>query len=161
MKRMYKLLGNIEQVFCGILLAIIVSILFIAVVLRTIGHPVSWGYDIALLASAWLVFIGADVAFRKGEFVDVDVAFNLLHKNIQKTFQTISFLLILGFLIAMTYYGTHLSITTWNRSFSGIPFLSFTWATLSIPVSALCMTITLLYRTFVEKSIEGTNQTLL
>lgn len=154
MRHIYNWMGKVERALAIILLAVIVSVLFIAAVLRFLKHPVSWGYDIALLASAWLVFIGADVAFREGEFVDVDMVFKFFHEKVQKVLKVVNFILVFIFLVGMIYFGTRLSITTWNRSFQGIPFLSYTWATLSIPISSLCMIVTLIFKPLIEKEKE-------
>ena len=61
MNRFYRRICDIEVLLAMILLGISVSIIFIAAILRTAGHPIRWGNDIALMLFAWSTFTSADI----------------------------------------------------------------------------------------------------
>jgi TRAP-type C4-dicarboxylate transport system permease small subunit len=47
----------------------------------------------------------------------------------------------------MIIYGIKLTITTYHRSFAGLPWLSFSWATASVPFGCLLMLMTAVLKT--------------
>ena len=77
--------------------------------------------------------MGADLAFRQGKLINVDVIIKILPQDIQKLMKLIIYVICLVFLCSMVYLGFLQSVKTWYRSFQGIPFLSYTWVTLSVP----------------------------
>ena len=156
MKQLYQRMCKVELGLSITLLLLTVFTLFASAVLRTIGMPINWGMDIALLCFTWCVFLGADIAFREGDFVNVDVIVNKLPTTIQKFLQILVFIMIFIFLCLLVYYGSILSVKTWDRSFQGIPTLSYTWVTLSVPISSLLMLITLSAKVFGQKDSKNT-----
>lgn len=142
MKKIYKQLCRVEEVLAiGCLVAMTV-IVFVAAILRAFGHPQNWSLDIALFLIAWGVFLGADVAYREDKLVKVDILTAHLPKKVNEVLEIIMELIILVFLVALIYYGIRMSIKTWNRTFQGIPGFSYTWVTLSVPVSGVLMCTT-------------------
>ncbi|NEU31068.1 TRAP transporter small permease subunit [bacterium LRH843] len=148
MKVFYERLCNIEIGLAIICLLVTVFTLVVSAFMRSLGIPINWALDIALLSFAWCAFLGADIAFREGEFVNVDLLFQKMPKGVQTIVELIIYIAIFIFLCALIYLGSILSVSTWHRSFQGIPTLSYTWVTLSIPVTSLMMLITLLIRTY-------------
>ena len=142
MAKFYEKLCDFEVGLSGFCLMGTVLVIFSAAIARVAGHPVTWGFDIALLLFTWGVFIGADAAFREGKMVFVDVFVDRFPKAWRRPTKLIVYLLIAAFLIALVYLGFVLSVRTWPRSFQGIPALSYTWVTLSIPVSSLLLLVT-------------------
>lgn len=141
MRNIYKKICAAEMTVAVFGLITSVSIIFIAAVLRALGHPVNWGTDVALLLFTWSTFLGADIAFRDGKLVNVDILFNRLTPKTQKALKLVIYMICLVFLIAMVYLGGVQSVKTWYRAFQGIPFLSYTWVTLSVPVSCASMAV--------------------
>lgn len=119
-----------------------VAVIFIAALARVCGEPVTWGFDVALLLFTWGVFIGADAAYREGKMVYVDVFCERFPPSWHKPMRLIVYLIISAFLIALIYLGFILSVKTWHRSFQGIPALSYTWVTLSVPISSVLLLVT-------------------
>ncbi len=148
MKKFYKVFCQAEMALAIFGLVTSVMVIFISAILRTIGHPINWGTDIALLLFTWSTFLGADIAFRSGKLVNVDILFNKVPTGPQKALKLLIYLICLGFLGAMVYLGIIQSIKTWYRAFQGIPFLSYTWVTLSIPVSCASMAVTTLIKMY-------------
>ena len=142
MKQFYKKFCDAEMAVAVVCLVTSVTVIFTAAVMRAIGHPINWGTDIALLLFTWSTFLGADLAFRQGKLINVDVIIKILPHNVQKVMKLIIYVICLGFLCSMVYLGFIQSVKTWYRAFQGIPFLSYTWVTLSVPVSCLSMVVT-------------------
>jgi TRAP-type C4-dicarboxylate transport system permease small subunit len=142
MKDFYKKMCNIELVLAIIFLLLSVFLIFISAVIRKVGMPINWGLDIALLLFAWSTFLGADIAFREDKFMNIDILFLKMPKSLQKPLELVIYITILIFLSALIYLGAILSVFTWPRTFQGIPALSYTWITLSIPVCSFLMFIT-------------------
>ncbi len=146
MKKFYETFCKIELTLAIFGLVTSVAVIFLAAMLRTFGSPINWGTDIALLLFTWSTFLGADIAFRANKLVNVDILFNRLFGKPQKVTKLIIYLICLGFLAAMVYLGAIQSVKTWSRSFQGIPALSYTWVTLSVPVSCASMAVTTLIK---------------
>ncbi len=142
MAKFYDWLCRFEVDFSGFCLLGTVLVIFVAAMARVAGEPVTWGFDVALLLFTWGVFIGADAAFREGKMVFVDVFCERFPQAWHRPTKMIVYLVIAVFLIALVYLGFVLSVRTWHRSFQGIPALSYTWVTLSVPISSLLLLVT-------------------
>ena len=156
MKKFYQAFCKIELTLAIFGLVTSVAVIFLAAMLRTFGSPINWGTDIALLLFTWSTFLGADIAFRAGKLVNVDILFNRLFGKPQKVMKLIIYLICLGFLAAMVYLGAIQSVKTWSRSFQGIPALSYTWVTLSVPVSCASMAVTTLIK--MHQTLKGQDE---
>lgn len=157
--RTYEKFCSVELAFGAILLISTVCMLTLAAILRTIGYPINWGLDVALLMFTWSVYIGADTALRDEKMVHVDIFQQKLSPSAQRYVKIFIYTLILAFLVLLVYYGFYLAYSSRNRTFQGIPFLSYTWATLSIPIPALFMVVTTLLkiRELLRKDISTEN----
>jgi TRAP-type C4-dicarboxylate transport system permease small subunit len=111
-------------------------VIFVAAILRGIGRPLNWAWDISLFLFAWSVFLAADAAMRHDKLVNVDLLITRFPARVQHLLTLASYLLILVFLGALFIYGAMLSYTTRARTFQGTPGFSYTWVTLSVPVGA-------------------------
>lgn len=138
----YEKFCSIELYFGAILLVSTVFVITLSAILRTLNFPINWGFDLALLMFTWSVYIGADTALRDDKMVNVDALQNLLPPKVRKILQLIIYIIILLFLAAMVYLGFKLAYSSRNRSFQGIPSLSYSWATLSMPIPSFFMMIT-------------------
>jgi TRAP-type C4-dicarboxylate transport system permease small subunit len=142
MAEFYDKLCEFEVDLSGFCLMGTVLVIFIAAVSRVFGQPVTWGFDVALLLFTWGVFIGADAAYREGKFVYVDIFCERFPLSWHKPMKLLVYFIIAAFLVALIYLGFILSIRTWHRSFQGIPALSYTWVTLSVPISSVLLLVT-------------------
>ena len=64
MKKVYEKFCKFEQALAIFLLSLITVLVFAAALTRTFGFPINWAQDVALIAFAWLVFIGGDISVR-------------------------------------------------------------------------------------------------
>jgi len=159
MKVFYKKMCNVEIVLAIVCLSLSVFIIFISAIMRTISMPINWGLDIALLLFTWSTFLGADSAFREDKLINVDILFLKMPKSLQKPLELVIYIIIFIFLSALIYLGAILSVFTWPRTFQGIPALSYTWVTISVPVCSFLMIITTvikMYKKFILNSKRST-----
>lgn len=141
MKRLYDLICRLELVISASFLLLTVFVIFIAAVSRTLGYPLNWALDIALLVFTWGVFLAADLSYRENKFLNVDFIVARFPKTLQRKLEFIIYLIILSFLLFLVYQGSILSVFTRHRTFQGIPSLSYTWVTVSVPFCSFLMVI--------------------
>ena len=146
MIKYYEKFSKAEVAVASICLITCVSVIFISALLRVIGHPINWATDLSLLLFTWSTFMGADIAFRAGKLVNVDILANMLPDCMRKWNKIVIYSVCLIFLCALVYLGLIQSVKTWHRSFNGISWLSYTWVTLSVPVCCLSMVVTTLLK---------------
>ena len=158
MKPFYEKLCRVEIVVAAVCLLVTVLVIFFAALFRTMGFPVNWALDIALLLFTWGVFLGADAGYRDNKFVNVDFLFVKLPKSIQCPVELAMYGIILVFLGLMVYQGSIMSVFTWPRSFQGIPGLSYTWVTLSIPICSFLMIVTTGLKVYEKYMRKGSRQ---
>lgn len=73
-QRIDEIVGRIEQVFLGVLLATMIVIAFSQIVLRNVfSTGLAWGDGLVRNLVLWCGFIGAAIAAREGKHISVDV----------------------------------------------------------------------------------------
>jgi TRAP-type C4-dicarboxylate transport system permease small subunit len=145
--KFYHWLGKTETTIAKVALVFMTVLVFVQAMLGKLGHPISWAVDISTFLFAWVVFLGADAAMRRDALVSVDLFVKKLSKKSQKNIKIINHIIIIAYLLAMIIYGIKLTITTYHRSFAGLPWLSFSWATVSVPLGCLLMLVTAILKT--------------
>jgi TRAP-type C4-dicarboxylate transport system permease small subunit len=119
-----------------------VILIFLAGIARLVAHPMNWAVDMSTCLFAWSCFLSADVAWRENKLMNVDVFTRLFPENFRRFLALINYAILVGFFLYLIVFGVHLSYTTRIRTFQGIPGFSYTWVTLSIPVSAVLLLMT-------------------
>ncbi|MFD2794723.1 TRAP transporter small permease [Promicromonospora vindobonensis] len=146
MTRLYEKLGRVELRFTQACLVLMTLLVLVSATSRTVGRPLSWTVDLATFVFAWAVFVGADVAWRRDRMVTIDTLVARFPARPRTGVRLANDLLIAVFLVAMVVTGVQLAGDAADRSFSGLPWLSYTWVTLSVPVGCLLMLLTTLRR---------------
>ena len=142
---------RIEETAARVLLAAIVVLVFLAALTRWFDYPIIWSIDIAQLFFGWICFLGADTALRQGRHIGMDVLIRLFPVRFQRTVGFFLDILSIVFLVIVTYYGFKLSIINWERRFNTIE-VSYSLATLSVPVGCLLMLRTIVSRMMFARS---------
>ena len=145
--KFYNWIGRTEVIIAKYCISIMTALVFFSAMSRKFGHPISWAVDLSTFLFAWAVFLGADAALRNDSWVCVDIIVKNFSPKTQWLIKCFNNVIICLFLIALVYYGIKLSITTYYRSFSGLPWLSYTWVTLSVPLGCLLMLATTVLKT--------------
>ena len=140
MKKAYEKFCWFEQWLALFLLAGITTLVFISALTRTLGYPINWAQDAALVMFAWMCFIGGDIAIRTTGLIGVDMFVKKLPKSAQKVIDILFKIIILVFLVVLVIYGYQYvggyakrMITTLN--------ISYAWVTASVPVGGALMFI--------------------
>lgn len=145
-RRSYRLLCRAEELVVGTMIVGVTVLIFAAAVGRFAGHPLNWANDIALLLFAWLTFLGADVALKKSDFMRVEIIVKRFPEFIRRSLRTLFSLLTVGFLLVIVAEGVPLALDNAQRLFQTLG-ISYMWATLSAPVGAALITVTIAVRT--------------
>ncbi|MDR0721803.1 MAG: TRAP transporter small permease subunit [Treponema sp.] len=141
----YRWFCKIEELIVSIFVGVITFLVFISAVARSIKHPLNWAQDVSLLLFAWVVFLGADLALRKADFVRVDMLISHFPEKLQKGLYYLMYLLAIGFLGILVVYGFPLSIDNAKRLFQTLG-ISYSWATISAPIGSILLIITIILK---------------
>lgn len=131
----------------AVFIAAITLLVFLSAVLRLplINRPLNWAVDMSLLLFAWVVFLGADIALRRADFVRVDMLVRLFPPKLQKSLYYCFYILAIAFLFVLIRYGVPLCISNKKRLFQTLG-ISYSWATISVPVGSFLLIITIVLK---------------
>jgi TRAP-type C4-dicarboxylate transport system permease small subunit len=141
-KKLYDRLCAAEAVLAGTLLVLMVALIFLGGVSRVLGYPLNWSTDFATAFFAWACFLCADIAWRRNALMSIDFLVNRLPRKAQAAVRYANYAIIAGFLVYLMVMGTWLAWTSRARSFQGIPEISYSWVTMSLPIGAALLLAT-------------------
>ena len=136
----YKYLCKAEVVLCCIGFISLVVMVFLSAILRFFNFSMAWNIDMAMLLLAWTAFLGADIAYRSGQLVGVDILVRNLPKKIRIIIELLVFLIILTGLAIIIYFGFRLAYVERLRRFQSLP-IPFSIVTLSIVLASASMVV--------------------
>jgi TRAP-type transport system small permease protein len=142
LSRLYQALLRVEARVAAVFLVAMVLLIFSGGIARLMGEPLNWTTDAATCLFAWACFLCADVAWRRDALMSVEVLTGKLRPSLQKLLRLANYLLIGAFLLYVVTMGLWLSWTSRARSFQGIPEISYSWVTMSMPVGGLLLLVT-------------------
>ena len=140
--RALQFLWKLEVAIAGTFLVLMVALIFVGGVARTLHQPLNWTGDAATCLFAWACFLCADIAWRNNSLMAIDIVTDRLPERLQFTIRMVNYALITVFLVYLVVMGFHLSWISRIRSFQGIPGVSYSWITLSLPVGSTLLLIT-------------------
>lgn len=140
MKKAYAKFCQFEQWLAMILLAGITILVFAAALMRTVGFPLNWAQDAALIMFAWLSFIGGDIALHSTGLIGIDLIVKHFPKAVQKGIDIAFKIVMLAFLAVLVVNGYSYVMTGYKRLITTLN-MSYAWVTASVPVGALLMII--------------------
>jgi TRAP-type C4-dicarboxylate transport system permease small subunit len=144
-KKMYLVFCKVEEFIVAFFVAVITYMVVVSAVARSVKHPLNWAQDLSLLLFAWVVFLGADLALRKADFVRVDMLVCRFPAKVQKFLYYFMYILALAFLVIVIRFGIPLSIDNAKRLFQTLG-ISYSWATISAPVGSILLAITIVLK---------------
>lgn len=142
MRVFYAYLLKLEAVLASIFLILMVTLIFTGGVARLMRNPLNWTIDLATCFFAWGAFLCADIAWRNGSLMSIDLIPNRLPHRARRWLDYANYLIISVFLVYVIYAGVLLAWVSRARSFNGIPGVSYSWVTMSLPVGAALLLIT-------------------
>ncbi|MDR0706600.1 MAG: TRAP transporter small permease subunit [Treponema sp.] len=138
MRKIYRALCKAEVVMCGVGFIFLVAFVFLSAILRFFRISVSWNIDLAMFLLAWTAFLGADIAWRSGQLVGVDLITRRLPRNVQKIIEILLYCVVLSALSLIVVFGVRLAITERLRTYQSIP-IPYSFMTISLVVAGLSM----------------------
>lgn len=142
MQKIYARICAAETWIASVFLIAMVVLIFLGGVMRMLGHPINWSTDVATALFAWACFLCADIAWRRNSMMAIEVFTDRLPDGLQTTLRMVNYVLIAGFLSYLAVMGVYLSWISRVRSFQGIPEVSYSWVTMSLPVGAALLLVT-------------------
>lgn len=142
MRALYALILRLEAILAGTFLLLMVALIFSGGIARMMRNPLNWTIDLATCFFAWAAFLCADIAWRKDALISIDVLTSRVAPRMQNAITCCNYLIISAFLIYLIYSGLVLSWVSRARSFQGIPGVSYSWVTMSLPVGGALLLIT-------------------
>lgn len=142
MRALYRHVVAAEAVLAAAFLVLMVVLIFLGGVMRVLGQPINWSTDAATCLFAWASFFCADIAWRKGSLMSIEALTSRLPAKLQKACRLFNYSVIGAFLLYVIGMGLWLSWVSRARSFQGIPEVSYSWVTLSMPVGAALLLVT-------------------
>jgi TRAP-type transport system small permease protein len=140
--RALQVLWKLEVAIAGTFLVLMVLLIFTGGVARSLHYPLNWTGDAATCLFAWACFLCADIAWRNNSLMSIDLVTDRLPERLQFCLRMLNYALITIFLVYLVAMGLYLSWISRIRSFQGIPAISYSWVTLSLPVGAILLLIT-------------------
>lgn len=140
--KLYERVIAAEAWVAAAFLVLMVALIFLGGVARVLGHPINWAVDAATCLFAWACFFCADIAWRKNSLMSIDLLVTRLPATLQLACRMFNYAVIAAFLVYAMVMGTWLSWISRARSFQGIPEISYSWVTMSMPVGATLLLVT-------------------
>ena len=97
----------------------------------------------AMLLLAWTAFLGADIAYRSGQLVGVDILMRNFPQKIQVIVEILLFIVILTALCMIVYYGIRLGLVERLRRFQSMR-IPYSIVTMSIVLASASMAVSTL-----------------
>ena len=133
------LLDFFEEGVAGVALVVVVFSACWGVVTRYVTEqPATWTGEVAAIAFAWLVFVGAAAGFKYGMHVAIDMLVALLPPAPRRWLMAAADLLVLAFLLTLLVLAVEFSINAWDDPTSVLR-LPRTVTYASVVVGSLCM----------------------
>jgi TRAP-type C4-dicarboxylate transport system permease small subunit len=142
MKRAYDAFCRIEALIAGSFLVLMVLLIFGGGIARMLRTPQNWTTEAATCLFAWACFLCADIAWRRNSLMAIEVVTDKLAPNLQQYLRLLNYALIAAFLAYLIWMGFKLTWTSRFRTFQGIPGVSYSWVTASLPFGAVLLLLT-------------------
>ena len=148
--RAYERACGAEATVAATFLVVMVALIFLGGVSRMLGYPLNWSTDAATCLFAWACFLCADIAWRRNSLMSIELVTSRLPPRLQAALRLLNHAIVCAFLLYIAVLGTSLSWTSRIRSFQGIPEISYSWVTASMPFGALLLLVTTLLKVRAE-----------
>jgi TRAP-type C4-dicarboxylate transport system permease small subunit len=136
-----KIVNVINKTLEVILVTIVILqavLLMVSVLLRYLfNSPIIWGDEIVRYSLIWMTFVGAAMATKEKQHIQVDVIDTVLPKLGQKITNWFVDVVVVGFMVFLIYYG--IRMTDFQRGMFGetLSWFSYAYVYVSIPIGAL------------------------
>ena len=134
-------LGYVEEAVAGFALVVVVLVTCWGVISRYVTEqPAAWAGEVAGIAFAWLVFLGAAACFKYGMHVAIDMLVVALPAPLRRFLMALVDVLVLAFLATLFVLAIQFSIDAWTDPTSVLRLpRSVTYV--SVVVGSACMAV--------------------
>lgn len=145
MKKVLDCVQKIQTAVGGIFLTIFLITVIIQMFTRYMGISVLWTEEVAMYSFIWSVFVGASVMVRtKEHFAFTALVDNIKNENGKRILDIIISALMIGFNVAMCYYGILITEKFWNYTWVSLPQIKRGPTWICLPICAVLSTIYLI-----------------
>jgi TRAP-type C4-dicarboxylate transport system permease small subunit len=146
MRKIYRALCKAEVAVCAVGFVFLVAFVFISAILRSFRLSVAWNIDLAMFLLAWTSFLGADIAWRSGQLVGIDIVLRRLPFKAQKIVEIFIYLAVFAALVVIVIFGSRLMWVERVRTYQSIP-IPFSLMTFSLVLAAASMLLSTILKT--------------
>ncbi len=140
LKKFYAGFCKLEELLALLLLAGITILVFVSAIMRSFKMPLNWAQDVALVAFAWMIFTGSDIAIRGAGLIGIDIIVKHFPAAIRKALDIIFKVIIIAFLCVLVVNGYSMTLDSWARQITTL-HITYGWVYMSVPIGALLMNI--------------------
>jgi TRAP-type C4-dicarboxylate transport system permease small subunit len=140
-----RALERAEETVGIVLFAAVCLLVLLGAVTRTLGVPLIWAVDIAQLCFVWTAVLGADVALKRWQHIEIDILVRTFPAALRRVLALLWLVVIAAFLAALTWLGTELTLLNLERELGDTP-LSYGLVTAAVPAGAALMLVTVIAR---------------
>ncbi len=79
-----------------------------------------WTEPTSLLLMSWFILLGAAVGVREGNHLGFEIGLHMAPPPLRRVLMLATHVLVLGFGVAMAWYGWQLSMKTWSAKMAGV-----------------------------------------
>ncbi len=109
------LLDQFEEILAGAALIVVVLAVCWGVVTRYVtAEPATWAGEVAAIAFAWLIFVGASAALKRGMHVHIDMLLILMPEAPRRIVTLAGDAIVLVFLAVGLVLAMEFSIDSWD-----------------------------------------------
>jgi TRAP-type C4-dicarboxylate transport system permease small subunit len=133
--------ARFEEAVAGAALVVLIAAVCWGVVTRYVTEqPATWTGEIAAIAFAWLVFVGAAAGFKYGMHVAIDMVVTTLPPTLRRRLLAAADLLVVAFLLIVLALAVEFSVDAWDDPTSVLR-LPRTVTYASVVVGGVCMLV--------------------
>jgi TRAP-type C4-dicarboxylate transport system permease small subunit len=104
-----------EETLAGIALVVVVGAVCWGVLTRYVtSQPAAWAGEVAQIAFAWTVFLGAAAGFKYSMHISIDMLVTLFPAGVRRIVQLLTDLLVLAFLGYVIWLAILFNIQAWS-----------------------------------------------
>ncbi|WP_191016684.1 TRAP transporter small permease [Treponema zioleckii] len=140
MKKLYEYFCKVETAICGVGFIFLVVLIFGSAILRFCRMSMAWNTDLAMLFLPWCSFLGADIAWRSGQLIGIDIITRYFPKNLQKVITMLVYAIVFVASVIICIYGIKLSWVERVRTFQSLP-IPYSLVHISLVVATFSMSI--------------------
>ena len=141
MRRVLRLASGLPELFLGLLMIGVVTLLLAEVVLRYFLHqPLAWSQEVAQFLFVWLALLGAAVGVKRNAHIHTDILVARLPAPSRRVATTVRLTLSLIFAATLVVSGVVYTQISFTQRFL-VTQIPVGWQALALPATAALMLI--------------------